>query len=489
MPRGQGGSQLPTLRIPRVVPAERRTALKWADAEFSLEKADEGFSRISGTTGSGKSHLVKFFLLDVLKEIESNPYAKLILYEPKREFFAWLSSLGLKSKISYFMPSDTAGAALDFTADYPHEKDAETLALAFYPEQPNPHESPFWGDSLRTIYAGVYTAIKGRLGYADLRLMCLVLEDLELTRNVLKFDPYLVQARNLTAVTKKGLSETAQNIQYTVQSRIGKMKVLAAQLDCAARERPLFSLRRFIKEPNSGIFVISKDETYGPWQDSINGVIFLRLTQLLDNEQKDPRRKVFVVIDEFPTLCGDNRCPGVKTMFLRLRSRGAVPLVTDQGYMTLKPLYGEDTAAILGQCTNVIALTQPDDESAQHAARTLGTERGYEKKAGTSFGGEYASININPHWFDRPIVDPSTLRNLFTASEETGIEGWARSALKRDKKPWSFRIDPGEVDLIPETHPDFIEYDERGPETQRLRPLTDEEREALAEESWVRFLD
>ena len=472
---------------PSLIPPGPRTALEWAGKRFSLAKAPEGFSRISGITGSGKTHLVKLFLLDALREVENNPDAKLVLYDPMREFYAWLSSLGLKSKITYFMPSDARGAALDFTADYSDEKDAGTLAHAFYPEQPSQHESSFWGQSLRAIYASVYSAIRAKLGSADLRLVCLVLEDDDLTRKVLSFDPYYVQARQLVEKTGKNASETAENIHYTVQARIGQMKLLAAHLDCAARTGPLFSLRRFIKEQNSGILVVSKDSDYGLTQDPMNGVLFLRFTQLLDKEQKHPRRKIFVVIDEFPTLCGDDPCPGVKNMFLRLRGRGAVPLITDQGITTLKSIYGQNTTAILGQCSNKIYLRQPDIESAEDAAKDLGIERGYEKKSSISYGGEYATISQNKHWYDRTIISASELLGLSLASEERGIEGAAKSALNNEKKPcWRFTIRPEVVDRIPPTYDDFIKYDERGPETQRLRQLTPEERDLLTRDGTPR---
>lgn len=53
------------------------------------------------------------------------------------------------------------------------------------------------------------------------------------------------------------------------------------------------------------------------------------------------------------------------------------------------------------------------------------------------------------------------------------------SALNREKKPWRFTIPPEVVDRIPKTDDNFIKYDEREPETQRLRQLTSEERELL----------
>ena len=94
----------------------------------------------------------------------------------------------------------------------------------------------------------------------------------------------------------------------TIHSRITEMKVIAAHLDRAGRANGLLSLRDFVREAKQGILVISKDSDYGLTQDPMNGVVFLRLMQLLDKEQQHPERKVFVVIDEFPTLAGDKPC-------------------------------------------------------------------------------------------------------------------------------------------------------------------------------------
>ena len=155
--------------------------------------------------------------------------------------------------IHYFLPSDERSVALDFMRDYPSDQDSKTLAHAFYPEQEQEHQR-FWGDSLRTIYAQTCDAIKRRLGRFDLRLMCLVLEDEELTRKVLKHDPYLVQAQVLTERGQGTVNETGKSIQMTIHSRIAEMKVLAAHLErarCENRGAP-FSLRDFIEAAAHG---------------------------------------------------------------------------------------------------------------------------------------------------------------------------------------------------------------------------------------------
>jgi len=473
---------LPT--IPPANFAERppRTTTLWATKQLKAARADEGFYRICGVKGSGKSHLTKVFILDALREVETNPHAKMVVYDPKREFYAWLSSIGLKSKISYFMPSDLRSVALDFTKDYATDQDCMTLANAFYPEDPNERQR-FWGDALRTIYAQVFSAIKGRRGYADLRLMCLVLEDQELTRAVLGHDPYLVQATALLGTVDSSVGETARNILMTVHSRISQMKVLAAHLEDVPKEKGLFSLRDFVKQEDAGILVVSKDSDYGLTQDPMNGVLFLRLTQLLDKEQQDPRRKVFVVIDEFPTLAGDKPCPGITDMFLRLRSRGVTVLVTYQSHASLKRIYGEAASENIGQCTNVIYLRQADKDSAQYAAEDLGREWGKEMQENVSFGtgrgGVNYHVNQGKQWFDRQIYPATELLNFLSpASKEKGIEGRAKSP-EGGQIPWKFVYPPQFIDQIPRPHPEIEEYEEREAWTQRLSPLTDGERRAL----------
>lgn len=486
--------------MPKVDLGGPRNATLWAEKYLQPNRADEGFYRISGVKGSGKSHITKLFLIDILREVEANPHAKLIAYDPKREFYAWLCSLGLSSPIRYFMPSDTRSVSLDFTKDYPHTQDSLTLANAFYPLDPN-EKQRFWGDALRTIFAGVYEAIKGRIGYADTRLICLVLEDEELTRAVLDSDPYLVQARKLVKDHGDAVGETKQNIQMTVHSRIAEMKVMAAHLEHARRDNGLLSLRDFVTEPGSGILVISKDSDFGLTQDPMNGTVMLRLTQLLDGEQYHPRRKVFVVIDEFPTLAGDRPCPGITDMFLRLRSRGVTVLITYQAHTTLKRVYGETATENLGQCTNVIYLRQADVESAEYAAKDLGHERGYERVSSVSYGGgrsgnvmsENWGIQQNKQWYDRPIYSPTELLNhLRPAAAEWGIEGRAKSP-EEGNLPWAFRYPPGLIDRMPKTHPQIPEYVRRDGKSQRLEPLRPEEREALTnsrppeEELWDKY--
>lgn len=227
-----------------------RTHVVWGKANdgagLPAAELDEGFYRISGVKGSGKTQLTKLFVLEALRELP-NPHAKLVVYEPKREFYAWLSSLGLSTPVRYFLPSDKRSVALDFTKDYPGDQDSKTLSYAFYPPDPGEHQR-FWGDSLRTIYSAVSTPLEQQMGYVDLRLVCLVLDE-ELTGQLLETDPYFIEARNLLLKHAEARNETAQSIRMTIYSRIAEMKVLAAHMAAAQEGTVPFSLRGSRKAP------------------------------------------------------------------------------------------------------------------------------------------------------------------------------------------------------------------------------------------------
>lgn len=463
----------------------------WGTKRLPAASADEGFYRICGVKGSGKTHLTKLFIREALDEVEHNPHAKLIVYEPKRQFYRWLTSLNLSTRIDYFMPSDVRSVALDFARDYEGIQGSRTLANAFYPEDPNEHQR-FWGDSLRTIYSQVFEAIRERVGRADLRLMCLVLEDKDLTRAVLgDKDSYYVQARELLSVDGPASTDAAANILKTVHSRIAEMKVLAAHLERARKDNGTFSLDEFLRRERSGVLVVSKDSRFKSVQDPMNGVLFLRTTELLDSMQEDKRRKIFIVIDEFPTLAGDKPCPGITDMFLRLRDRGVTVLITYQAHTTLKRIYGEAATENIGQCLNVIYLRQADVESAKYAAEDLGHEWGYEDVDNRTHGGGAAEkgtqsnwgVSRVKQWFDRQRFHWTQLINgLPRPSEKYGLLGVAKSP---DGGPlaWPFQYPPEFIERIKRRDSDggeiIEEYIERDVLSQRLDPLSEEEMNAL----------
>jgi hypothetical protein len=467
-----------------------RSKRLWAGELLEARESDQGFYRICGTPGSGKSHITKLFILDVLREVEANPDAKLIVYEPSRQFYSWICSLGLTTPVNYFLPSDTRSVALDFTKDYPDLADCLTLAEAFHPKDERETQK-FFGDSVRTIFAQVFDAIKKKLEHADLRLICHVLEDPELTKKVLGDDPDFAQARKLLPKGDGTDSKSKADTESTIHSRLAQMKILAAHLDAAKETKPddarktkdgsnEFSLTEFLENPSTGTLVISKDPKFKSVQDPINEIIFQRMAEILEGMQPKEGRKIFIVIDEFPTLAGDKRCAGITDMFLRLRKIGVTLLITYQSVITLKRIYGEAYNENIGVCTNAIYLKQPDMDSARLAADDLGLESGYENLDSTSVNsgtGEKPTNNFGTNtsrFDDRPNWTASKLQGLPPASKEQGINGVAKSSAC-EPNFWAFNYPGTFIDKIPETNTEIKQYIKRTSETQRLRKLEEKE--------------
>lgn len=418
-------------RFPGPIHPTRRF-VRWGDRWVLAKDADERCYRIDGLPGTGKTWLTLLFILEALQELKKNPYAKLICFEPKREMYAWLKSMKIPFPVHYWMPSDERGVAQDLGRDYPTPQDKKTYAYAFFPHEANEHQR-FWGDAVRAIFHAVHSIIHEKLGYVTLRLILAVLESEEDTMNLIGGDFEHDVVKVLVGANVGDIGDVQANIRATIATRVGEMKTIASHLDQAAKERDPFSLNDFLTTKNSGILVVSKDETHNLTHDPMNSMLFKRLVQLMDSMEPDPQRKVFLVIDEFPTLAGQKPCENIVNAFERLRSRGAVILITYQLYESLVRVYGAtDAAAIVKMCQSSVYDLQP-------------------------------------------------------ATPKTGIRGRAKTSVPRSwwkfvgmKSPWDFRLPPRFANKdIPKWNEDIERYSKRDSSSQKMQALTKSERANL----------
>lgn len=368
-------------------PKPRETVF-WGGRVFPAAVTDERFYVFSGPPGRGKSKLVQLFLIPILKEIlDPRSDSRLIVFEPKREMYAWIATQWPDNSLvplRLFCPSDVRSCCIDWDYDYRTLGDAEMLAHAMFPE--NPKESqPFFPESLRTLVATAYYAIRRKLrghgnGRVTFRLLVLALSRSEYLKKLVGSD---VQTRFADELLSIKAEETAQNIKMSIVSKLLKFRILAAHMARVSRENAL-SLERFLQ--SNGVLCISRDEKYKVQHDGVNSIIMERIGQILASLQADParQRRTYIVLDEFPTLAGDKPCPGILDMFLRLRSLGVVFVITFQSYATLKRVYGETADEIINTCQNFVILGSGDPTDAKHAAERVGKTRGYEAQENRS---------------------------------------------------------------------------------------------------------
>lgn len=366
-----------------ISPPKPRQTVLLGHRQFPAEETDQRNYCFIGPPGCGKSTLLQLFCLPVIEEIlQPGSDSRLILFDPKREFWAWIASKWPEKThavLRYFCFNDQRTNIPDLNFDYRTQNDALTLSHAFFPENPNEHQ-PFFPESLRTLVAAAIFAIKKKLGYWNLRILMLVLSNPGYLRHLVGSEPCTKFAKELLSTRSE---ETAQNVQMTITSKLLRFRILAAHF-ARVHKSDVLSLDRLLEK--SGVLVISRDRKYHVAQDGMNAVIMERLGQILEQKHADPLNtsKTYIFIDEFPTLAGDKPCPGLIDMFLRLRSLGVVFLITFQTYASVKRVYGERADEFMNTCRNFIIVGSGDPTDAKHSVELIGKMRGYEPQRSNS---------------------------------------------------------------------------------------------------------
>lgn len=298
-----------------------RPLVEWGRRLFPAYDTDEGNYMISGPPGRRKTTYVRMAVLKPMIEEVLDPRCQstLIIFDPKREAYSWVASEWPQDSqvpLHLFCPSDRRTVTLEWDLDFPTLAARETFALSLFPK--NPHDSqPFFGNASRTAAEGVVTAVKNKIGTWDPRLAALILSNPRHMRKLIGKDKTTKYIEELLSTKSE---ETAQNVQMEMTSRISKWRKVAAHLS-RVDPRNKISLDRFLQRP--GVLVIQKDDDFAEQHDAINAMLLQRIGQLLKKLPEDPerKRKVYVVVDEFPSL---GCIEGLDSMCRELRSRGVV---------------------------------------------------------------------------------------------------------------------------------------------------------------------
>ena len=329
-------------------------------------------------------------LISIIKEIldtqegslEPANDSRLIIFDPKREMFAWIASIWPQKTLvplRLFCPSDVRSGEPDWNNDFRSQSDAHTLSYSVFPEDPFEHQK-FFPESLRTLMASATTAIKRKLGFWNWPLLVYFSVESGTTEGACRLRP-THEVRRGVALRPFGRDRTECTDDHHLQA-----SEVPAPGRHFARTRPenRFSLEQFVQRP--GVLVISRDRKYHEQHDGVNAMLFERLGQIIESLQQDPtkRRKTYIVVDEFPTLAGDKPCPGIIDMFLRLRSLGVVFIIAFQTYASLKRVYKDMADEIISSCRNFVILGSGDPTDAKHAAELIGKIRGFEEQRNSS---------------------------------------------------------------------------------------------------------
>ncbi len=345
-----------------LVPAARRASCRIAGIPWP-RRAETQHTIVSGTTGSGKTVLISDLVAQLRRRGE-----RCILYD----------KMGSYTR-SFFDPScDVLMNPLDarapcwspfFEARSP--RDFDMMAAALIPQQKDTVD-PFWVTAARQLFANG-AGVLWKKGVTENRVLVEHLLKTDLTVLAKAMEGTVAQS-----IVDPDNPKTALSVRAMLTAHLGALEFLPDTGEP-------FSIRDWVGREDGGgfLFLTSRGDQHASLRGLISTWIEIAVNALLSLHQDDARR-VWVVLDELPTL---HQVPSLQPGLAESRQFGGCFVLGIQVFSALRDLYGKNGAETLsGLCGTRVVLAAPDRETAQWSADSLGRGEVEEYSHGMSYG-------------------------------------------------------------------------------------------------------
>lgn len=439
---------------------------------------------IVGSTGSGKTILLKHFMRSVLAAPldDGGLQFRAVVYDPKRELYPFLRMMEIpESQIIVTHPFDSRSASWDIAADFTEPAQIEELAELVVPKSEHPKEgdaSQFFEATARIIVQDVMESLhRIRPGDWDMRDVVEVLVSLDFLRAVLEKTP---SGRDTWTACLEPLDrdrgdKTANSILSTLHSYARPFQSLASLWHRSERK---FSLEKW--HVGSGILLLGTDPRRERTMQRVNRLLIRRISQLvLARDDERPIDLTWFFLDE---LREAGKLHGLRQLMTQGRSKGARLMIGFQDMEGLYSLYGEHEAEeMVGLCANRLMLHIDNPKTRKWASDFMGEaevqdQSKSESESGSRQGPSWTKssqistrmrLNVLPVDFLRmPLGDPYV-----------GVPAWFAVPGKRNHT-W-LNSDACKAAVFFDESIDAKNY--------LARPPSDQERERWTEEDLLRF--
>ena len=402
-----------------------------------------------GSSGAGKTLFQKSWIQSILCDPRFGLRYRAFLYDPKREFFPFLRSIGIpSSQVIVTHPFDVRSAAWDLGADFTEPSQIEELTEMIVPKKDDQSgNSAFFETTARIIIQDVIYGLRDVVGSRwDLHDLVEVCSSRELIRQVL--EKTRSGRDTLTSFFKTQDARLSGNVYASLVSSIRPFQTLAAVWKHSAYS---FSLERW--GAGSGIILMGADPRRETTLQRLNQLMFQRASQVvLSRDEENPLDLTWFFLDEAREA---GKLNGLRQLLTESRSKGGRVVLGFQDIDGMIELYGERGAAeIVGLCANRIFL-HLDNPSTRDWVSEFFAEReeaidDYSESTTISSSGTSESTSTSWRVGMKRNVLPVELHDLPLASAEAGIAGFYattwRGLVYDDGRPraerGSFFVDP-----------------------------------------------
>jgi hypothetical protein len=418
---------------------------------------------VCGTTGSGKTMLLRLLMQDALPRVRPGSDARALVYDAKHDLMSVLAGMRLSCPVKVLNPMDRRSVAWDVARDCNAPAAAVQLSHVLIADQ-DAGPNAFFVKGARDLLAGVVLAfVVHAPGKWTLRDVLLAFADPDTLRDLLARSPHTADRLKYF-----GDQRTLANLLATLAAELAPFMPIAAAWDHAANK---VSLEDWVK--GEFVLVLGCEEAVRAPLDAINRAIFQRAVELILAQPDSPARRTFVFLDEVREA---GELAGLRSLLNKGRSKGACVVLGFQSVEGLWEEYGRDAAEeIAGEASHKAFLRTESPETAAWQSRVVGEFEQLELKKNQPPGGGPPSLTEDVT--RRASVLPSEFTDLPVTNRANGLTGYFVSPVTG---AYRHTIPAAELDarLIPPDRsvPDYLP---RPDGHQYLRPWDADDRARL----------
>ena len=346
---------------------------------------------VHGTTGSGKSTIIKSLLDQIRARGE-----RAIVYDKSCSL---VSQFYQPDSDSLLNPLDTRGAAWSLWHECRDKTDFENLAAALIPMTPTAQD-PFWINAARTIFAAAAYRMRKESNPTILPLLRYLL-----TAEIGELQS-LLQGTEAESLMSEKTEKTAISIKSVLATYLKSLCYLKDG------ENP-FSIRQWLQNDNAShwLFISSLGDKHESLKPLITAWLDIAVNALLSLPENSKRR-IWVILDELGSL---QQLPYLTSALAEARKFGGCFVIGIQSIAQLAKTYGHEGGREISSLLNTRFLFRiPDPDIAQWSAKNLGETTLEEMREGISYGANAMRDGVSLQKMERekPVIPASEIMRL-----------------------------------------------------------------------------
>jgi hypothetical protein len=375
-----------------------------------------------GTPRSGKTLHGSCTFASVVLATISRPGRKLIVFDTKGDYRAFLEGIHLEWKIPIYYQvlnvSDLLCSSWDIAADFDDYARLYELGYLIFPEVKG--ENAFFQDSARAVSLAVMSSFTYRHGqdWTMADLYNALTSDIKTLKEIIRGFPRGEEIVQLLLDTRA--AETFDSIRMTIQAQIERLRIPAAHIQRSKGGK--LSLKEFLASPDDQILVISQDLTAEAVARPIVQSAFKRLTDFINaREGVEIPPDTFIFLDELEFI---GKLPGLQNAANFARGKGLILFLMTQTVEGLYRVYGKETAeSIMSDCPFKALFRNDSLTTGQWCRDLIGKHEIWENEWTSGYSNQSINVSRVRKRIREDAVLASDLRKLPRPTLDSGLTG------------------------------------------------------------------